>query len=91
VAPTPRAKTSQRFEIRIALKPGVADAEGESVERSLALLGIPGVRSVRTARVFELAFEGLGPRAARARADEAVARLLANPVIHRVHVRPLSD
>ena len=80
-----------RLEVRVALKPGVADAEGESVARALALLGLRGVRSVRTARVFELEFEGVGPRAARALADEAVERLLANPVIHRVRVGRPSD
>jgi phosphoribosylformylglycinamidine synthase len=76
------------IEVRVELKPNVADAEGESVERSLALLGIRGVRSVRTARVYELTFEGLSAEEARARAHEAVDRLLANPVIHRVDVRP---
>ncbi len=80
-----------RLEVRVALKAGVQDAEAESVARALGLLGIDGVRSVRTARVYELEFEGLSPEAARARADEAVTRLLANPVIHRVDVRPLPD
>ena len=85
------ARSSVRFEIRVALKPGVADAEAESVHRSLGLLGIRDVRSVRTARVFVLEFEGLSEEEARARAEEAVSRLLANPVIHRVTVRPASD
>ncbi len=77
-----------RIEVRVELKPNVADAEGESVERSLGLLGIGGVRSVRTARVYELTFEGISAEEARRRANEAVERLLANPVIHRVDVRP---
>lgn len=83
----PRTNGRKRVEIRVALKAGVADAEGESVARALGLLGIAGVRSVRTARVYELSFEGVSAREARARAEEAVARLLANPVIHRVEVR----
>ncbi len=80
-----------RLEVRVALKAGVQDAEAESVARSLGLLGISGVRTVRTARVYELEFEGLSADEARARADEAVSRLLANPVIHRVAVRPVVD
>lgn len=78
-----------RIEVRVELKANVADAEGESVERSLTLLGIRGVRSVRTATVYEIEFEGITATEARARADEAVERLLANPVIHRVDVRPV--
>lgn len=78
-----------RYEVVVALKPAVADAEGESVARSLSLLGIGGVRSVRTSRGYVLEFEGLSSSEARRRAQEAVDRLLANPVIHRVSVRPL--
>ncbi len=70
------------------LKPEVQDAEGESVTRSLALLGIAGVRAVRVARLYELTFEGTDAGEAERRAREAVDRLLANPVIHRVVVRP---
>ncbi len=75
----------------MTLKPAVADAEGESVARSLALLGIEGVRSVRTSRGYSLEFEGVSAAEARRRADEAVDRLLANPVIHCVRLRPGSD
>ena len=69
------------------LKPGVMDAEAESIEKSLGLLGIPSVRHVTTARVYDLEFAGVGSSEARRLADEAVERLLANPVIHRVSVR----
>lgn len=78
-----------RVEVVVALKPAVADAEGESVARSLGLLGIGGVRSVRTSRGYALEFEGVSAREARRRTEDAVRRLLANPVIHRVSVRPV--
>ena len=77
-------------EVRIELKPGVIDAEAESVEKSLGLLGIAPVPRVSTARIFVLRFPGVSRREARRLAEEAVERLLANPVIHRVTVRPLS-
>jgi phosphoribosylformylglycinamidine synthase PurS subunit len=77
-------------EVRVELKPGVMDAEAESIEKSLGLLGIPSVRHVTTARIYDLEFEGVNAAAARRLADQAVERLLANPVIHRVSVRPLS-
>jgi phosphoribosylformylglycinamidine synthase PurS subunit len=80
-----------RVEVRVELKPGILDAEAESVEKSLKLLGIPSLAHVSTARVYDLEFEGLTAQAAHARAEEAVDRLLANPVIHRVTIRPASD
>ena len=82
---------SLRLEVRVELKPGVLDAEGESVEKSLGLLGIRGVRHVSTARIYDLEFADATPTEAHARAEEAVDRLLANPVIHRVTIRPRPD
>jgi phosphoribosylformylglycinamidine synthase PurS subunit len=76
--------------VRVELKPGVLDAEAESIEKSLALLGIPSVRHVTTARIYDLEFANVAAGEARRLTDEAVERLLANPVIHRVTVRPLS-
>jgi phosphoribosylformylglycinamidine synthase PurS subunit len=75
-------------EVRVELKPGVQDAEAESVQKSLALLGIPSLHRVTTARIYDLEFDGLTTPEAEARAREAVDRLLANPVIHRVEIRP---
>jgi phosphoribosylformylglycinamidine synthase PurS subunit len=73
-------------EVRVELKPGVVDAEAESVEKSLKLLGIPQIRGVRTARVYDLSFAGVDRAEAERLAGVAVDRLLANPVIHRVTV-----
>lgn len=73
-------------EVRVELKPGILDAEAESIQKSLALLGIGPVARVRTARVYALEFHGVTAAEARRLADEAVDRLLANPVIHRVAV-----
>ncbi len=86
-----RSRGIVRVEVRVELKPGILDAEAESIEKSLALLGIPSVARVTTARVYVLEFTGLAPDAAEARGREAVDRLLANPVVHRVVVRTLTD
>jgi phosphoribosylformylglycinamidine synthase PurS subunit len=75
----------------VELKPGVLDAEAESIEKSLGLLGIDGVRHVTTARIYDLEFHDVTPTEAHRRAQEAVDRLLANPVIHRVSIRPHTD
>jgi phosphoribosylformylglycinamidine synthase len=83
-----------RIEVRVELKPGVADAEAETVELSLGLLGIEGLVRVSTARIYGLDFSGLGEADARRQAEAAVDRLLANPIVHRVSlstVRPSSE
>jgi phosphoribosylformylglycinamidine synthase subunit PurS len=80
-----------RIEIRVELKPGVMDPEAETVEKSLTLLGISPVAKVTTARVYVLEFTRMERARADALAREAVDRLLANPVIHRVTVTPLLD
>jgi phosphoribosylformylglycinamidine synthase PurS subunit len=80
---------AHRVEVRVELKPEVADAEAESVARSLGLLGIGSLRGVHIARLFELEFVGVSEEEAERRARDAVERLLANPVIHRVAIRPL--
>lgn len=90
-APQTAASASVRIEVRVELKPGVVDAEAESVAKSLALLGLRSLTAVSTARVFVLTFAGLTVAQAENAAREAVDRLLANPVIHRVALRALPD
>jgi phosphoribosylformylglycinamidine synthase PurS subunit len=79
---------SVRIEVRVELKAGVLDAEALSIEKALGLLGIPSVRHVTTARIYDLEFSDVNPDQALRLAESAVDRLLANPVIHRVSVRP---
>jgi phosphoribosylformylglycinamidine synthase PurS subunit len=76
-------------EVRVELKPGVFDAEADSVRRSLGLLGIAHVAEVATARVYRIQFDGVDASEAERLAARAVDRLLANPVIHRVTVAPV--
>ncbi len=76
-----------RWEVRVELKPGVLDAEAESIAKALSRLGIAGVRRVATARIYDLEFENVTSQEAERLAHDAVDRLLANPVIHRVTVR----
>ncbi|MHB1434860.1 MAG: phosphoribosylformylglycinamidine synthase subunit PurS [Thermoplasmata archaeon] len=78
------SKGSVRIEVRVELKPGVADAEAETVERSLGMLGIEGLARVTTARIYGLEFSGVDEAGARRQAQAAIDRLLANPIVHRV-------
>ena len=75
-------------EVRVELKPGIFDAEAESVVKSLRLLGIPHVAGVSTGRLYQLTFEGVSAEEASALAAKAVDQLLANPVVHQVVVGP---
>ncbi len=78
-----------RIEVRVELKPGIMDAEAASIERALGLLGLASVPRVATARIYDLEFSAVTSEEAGRLADQAVERLLANPVIHRVTVRPV--
>ncbi len=78
-------------EVRVELKPGVADAEALAIEKSLTLLGVNGLRGVRTVRVYRLTFGSSDPDEALRQARLAVDRLLANPVIHQVEIRAVGS
>ncbi len=87
--PVTSPEPSVRVEVRVELKDGVLDAEALSVEKSLGLLGVPSVHRVTLARIYDLEFSNVPPEEAERLARIAVERLLANPVIHRVTVRPV--
>lgn len=69
-----------RAEIKIELKPGVADPEGENTKKALELLGFEGIKSCKSAKLFEMELE-LGKEEAKEACEEMCKRLLANPVI----------
>lgn len=80
------AADRRTVEVRVELKPGIVDAEAETVQKALGLLGVPSVRHVSTAHIYDLEFDRVSAEEARRLAQEAVDRLLANPVIHRVTI-----
>lgn len=73
-------------EARIELKPGVIDAEGETVQKSLALLGFP-VKGVRSVKVYDISVEAGSEKEAMAEVENACRKLLANPVIQNYSFR----
>ena len=76
-------------EVRIELKKGVADPEGENVKKTLELLGFRGVQGVRSIKTFEIVLDGMTEEEARETVGRMCRRLLANPVIHEysIHIR----
>lgn len=70
-----------RAQVRVQLKPGVLDPQGQAVAGALRALGFSGVEDVRVGRwiLVDLQAGSLGE--ARAAAEEMCRRLLANPVL----------
>jgi len=72
-------------EIRIELKPGVADPEGSNTRKALELLGFEGIRGVRSIKTFEIDLD-LDEVRARESCEDMCRKLLANPVIQRYRI-----
>ncbi len=62
---------------------GIADPEGQTIERALPLLGFTGVEHVRVGKVFRFILDAPDMEVAREQAEQLCDRLLANPVIER--------
>ncbi len=72
-------------EIRIEVKPGVADPEGQNTKKALELLGFKGIRGVRSIKFFEITLD-MPRNEAKKACEEMCKRLLANPVIQRYRI-----
>ena len=77
-----------RFDVlvEVRLRPGIADPEGATIERSLPALGFDGMSAVKVGKAVRLVVEAPDATAARERVDELCRRFLANPVIEDVEV-----
>jgi phosphoribosylformylglycinamidine synthase len=67
--------------VETRLRPGIADPQGATIERSLPALGFDGIRGVRVGKAIRFEIEAPDEAAARAHADEVCQRVLINPVI----------
>ncbi len=70
-----------KIEVRIELKKGVMDAEGETVKKSLNLLGYTATK-VDTVKVYVLTVSARSEKDALKQAEDACKKVLANPVIN---------
>jgi phosphoribosylformylglycinamidine synthase len=73
--------------VEVQLRPGVADPQGATIERSLPTLGFDGVSGVRVGKLIRFTIEADSETAARAEVDELCRRFLTNPVIENAMVR----
>jgi phosphoribosylformylglycinamidine synthase len=74
-------------EIKIELKRGVADPEGENTKKALKLLGFDEIETVKSVKLFEIALSTDNKEMAKERIEEMCNKLLANPVIHNYSIK----
>ena len=67
--------------IKITLKPGVLDPQGQAIRQALASLGFAGVADVRQGKYIELELEVVSEGTARDQVEKICKELLANAVI----------
>ena len=67
--------------IYVTLKPGVLDAQGDTVKSALETLGFKGVEDVRIGKFMVVTLNSATKEQATAQVEGMCKRLLANPVI----------
>lgn len=77
-------------EVRINLKKGVADPEGENTKKTIELLGFKGITEVKSIKTFEIHLNSESKEKALQTIEDICKKLLANPVIHNYSVKILS-
>ncbi|MBU6996703.1 MAG: phosphoribosylformylglycinamidine synthase subunit PurS [Theionarchaea archaeon] len=70
-----------KAEVKVELKEGVFDPEGENVKKALNLLGFSGVKNVKLAKVYTIEMDK------EENVQEMCTSLLTNPVIHTYDIR----
>jgi phosphoribosylformylglycinamidine synthase PurS subunit len=73
-------------QVHVKLKQGIADPQGQTIERALPALGYEGVSGVRVGKLIEFELEANDAGDAETRAAEMCERLLANTVIESYEV-----
>ena len=67
--------------VEVQLRPGVADPQGSTIERSLPALGFGGVAGVRVGKAMRFTLDAADAASAEAEVAEMCERFLTNPVI----------
>ncbi|MGD2247693.1 MAG: phosphoribosylformylglycinamidine synthase subunit PurS [Candidatus Methanofastidiosia archaeon] len=70
-----------KAEVKVELKEGVFDPEGENIKKALNLLGFTGVKTVKKATVYTIVM------ATEENVEDMCTKLLTNPVIHTYTIR----
>ena len=68
-------------QVEVTLRPGIADPQGATIERSLPHLGFDGVSHVQVGKSIRFTLDAADEAAARAEVEDMSRRFLTNPVI----------
>lgn len=72
--------------VDVQLRPGVADPQGATIERSLPMLGFEGVTGVRVGKSIKFSVDAADLASAESLVADVCDRFLSNPVIEDVTV-----
>ena len=72
--------------VDVQLRPGIADPQGSTIERSLPTLGFEGIAGVRVGKSIRFTVDAPDEGAARQIVDDLCQRFLTNPVIEDANV-----
>ena len=72
--------------VQVALRRGISDPQGSTIERSLPALGFAGVSGVRVGKSLTFTIEAPDEPTARTQVDDMCRRFLTNPVIEDASV-----
>ncbi|MGH9076368.1 MAG: phosphoribosylformylglycinamidine synthase subunit PurS [Acidimicrobiales bacterium] len=67
--------------VEVQLRPGISDPQGQTIERALPALGLPGASAVRAGKAIRFDLDADSEDAARQAVDDICRRFLTNPVI----------
>ena len=67
--------------VDVQLRPGIADPQGSTIERSLPTLGFDGVEGVRVGKSIRFRIDAPDEATAQAHVEDLCQRFLTNPVI----------
>jgi len=67
--------------VEVKLRPGIADPQGTTIERSLPHLGFDGIAGVKVGKAIRFTCEAADEAACRREVDEMAVKFLSNPVI----------
>ena len=67
--------------VEVRLRPGIADPQGATIERSLPALGFDGVSGVSVGKSIRFTIDAADEASARKEAEAMCERFLTNPVI----------
>ena len=73
--------------VDVQLRPGIADPQGSTIERSLPTLGFEGISGVRVGKSIRFLLDAPDEAAARQIVEDLCQRFLTNPVIEDAQIQ----